>query len=135
MKCKYCGVDTEVVIRPEGDPHYAEYRCPKCDSYNGFVPKPKNKDKRRDRNTSWRAKWKEKGFICALCGATEVDYPVSGQWQLDHIVQLCDGGRDEFDNTMMLCTFCHTIKNTEQKRRKSLKKEELECQSSGSVPW
>lgn len=139
MKCKFCGGPTKLVLRPE-TPHYGEIRCQdrQCGRHNKWVPKPENKDKRRDKNTTWRSTWESKGFKCGLCGATAEEYPNSGQWELDHIIQLSDGGEDVFENTMMLCVFCHTIKNTEQKRRKAINrvKEGTMCQTkSDSIPW
>lgn len=137
MNCKNCGAPYTEVLTPP--PHYAKRVCPECGTFGGWVPKPENKDKRRDKNTTWRSMWEKRGYRCGICGATKDDFPVSGQWQLDHIIQLEAGGADEFDNTMMVCTFCHTIKNVEQKRRIALTKprdQKEAWESKGeSVPW
>lgn len=120
MNCKYCNGNLIETPEPPGSIHYARYVCSICGKFNNWVPKPENIDRRRDKNSKWRSMWKEKGFVCGICGATEKDFPNSGQWCLDHIIQLDSGGEDRFENTMMLCTFCHTIKNSEQSRRAAM---------------
>ena len=121
MPCK-CNAENYEVLMDEGYIHYGKLQCSKCGANNGWIKKPENENKRTDKNTKWRLMWKEKGVFCAICGVTEEDFPVSGQWQVDHIRQIIDGGEDVFENTMMLCTFCHTIKNMEQKRRAALQR-------------
>lgn len=120
--CKACGGFVEEIMLPEDNMHHGEYRCVECYRHNGWIPKPKNKDKRRDNNKNWRKKWLEKGFTCAICGATQQEYRESSQWNVDHILPLESGGEDVFENTMMLCTFCHTYKTVEQKRLKAMKR-------------
>lgn len=121
MGCQ-CNAEIVEVLTESGAIHYAKKVCVVCNDFKGWASKPTNKDKRKDRNNRWRSIWKERGYICAFCGGNEEDFPNSGQWQLDHIVQLSDGGEDVFENTMMLCTFCHTAKNIEQKRRAAIKR-------------
>ena len=120
--CKYCGGGIRKVLTP-GSSHFGKYECIECNKYNGFIPKPENEKKRRDKNHKWRDMWKEKGFVCGVCGATLKEFPFSRQWHIDHIIQLADGGADCFENTMPICIFCHTIKNAEQSRRKALRRE------------
>ena len=112
-----CNAEIVGVLTEPGAVHHAKKICNICGDFKGWNAKPKNEGKRKDKNIKWRSMWKDKGFICAFCGAKFEEYPNSGQWQCDHIIQLSDGGEDVFENTMMLCTFCHTIKNIEQKRR------------------
>lgn len=121
MNCEKCNGSLVVRLTPECI-HHGRLECSQCGKHIKFISKPENEGKRRDKNSSWRKHHKEKGFICGICGANESHYPNSSQWDLDHIVQLSDGGKDELENTMMLCTFCHTIKNSEQKRRQALEK-------------
>ena len=121
MPCKCNAKNIEVLMEP-GSIHYGKLECAECGANNGWMKKPENIGKRKDKNNRWRAEWKEKGFICAVCGASEEDYPHSGQWQVDHILPLSNGGEDIFENTMMLCTFCHTIKNIEQRRRAAIQR-------------
>ena len=121
MGCN-CGATVVEKLEPEGSVHYARFVCSECGGFMGFKPKPKNEGKRRDHNDKWGKMHKERGYVCGICGATGEDFSNSGQWQCDHIIQLEAGGKDEFENTMMLCTFCHTIKNTEQARRAALRR-------------
>lgn len=113
--------------------HYGKWACsnPGCRLLHSWESKPKNKDKRKrnDNNATWRYMWQEQGpFVCAFCGLTQEVLPESSQWQLDHIVPLSAGGKDEFANTMMLCRYCHTMKNSMHYRTKATLKE------AGRVP-
>ncbi len=121
MPCECNAGNTEVLTEP-GSVHYAKMVCDNCGANNGWVKKPENLKKRKDKNSKWRTVWKEIGFCCVFCGATEEDFPNSGQWQVDHILPISKNGEDIFENTIMLCTFCHTIKNSEHSRREALKR-------------
>ncbi len=124
MICRNCkqSVDLLENLRHQDDPHHSDLICPVCGAHNGYGRKPENLKKRKDKNNKWRAMWKDIGFCCVVCGATEEDFPNSGQWQVDHILPLSKNGEDIFENTMMLCTFCHTFKNSEHSRREALKR-------------
>ena len=115
MTCKYCNSEeVNAIIYDESkcSPHYGEERCNRCGRHIKFIKKPENANKRSDKNTHWRDRWKDKGeFICALCGIRESD-GLNVRFQCDHIRQIEDGGADEFENTMMLCDSCHTNKTS-----------------------
>ena len=73
--------------------------------------KPKAKT-RRDRNPEWKRAWREQlggPLVCAMCGLSE---KAVSQMDIDHIVELQDGGVDEMWNTVPLCGSCHTWKNS-----------------------
>lgn len=133
MGCN-CSADAIEKLETPGSMHYARFICSECGTFLGWAPKPENEDKRRDGNNRWRKMWGEKGFRCGICGATKEEFPGSGQWQLDHIIQLEAGGQDNFSNTMILCVFCHTIKNIEQKRRVALTKS-AQKEEEDDAPW
>ena len=120
MKCKYCEGEVNEIIFGEnsGTPHYGEYRCPCCERQNGFIKKPENEGKRSDKNTNWRGIWKSKGeLVCSMCGIRESDMP-GILFECDHVRQLEDGGKDECENTTILCSTCHTTKTGLWKRTK-----------------
>ena len=46
-------------------------------------------------------------------------------FEVDHIVELCDGGKDEYSNLQALCPNCHALKTRANilRRDKAFKKE------------
>ena len=122
MTCGSCGGQLVQRLEEEGSKHYARMECEDCRRWHSFVKKPENEGKRRDKNKKWRKMWQEIGFVCVICGATTEEYKHSSQWEIDHKVPLGEEGEDVFENTMVLCTFCHSIKNTERKRLKALRR-------------
>lgn len=72
--------------------------------------------KRRPNQHVWRKMWRARHggtLICNLCGVTETD----AQIQIDHIVELRDGGEDADWNTQPLCVDCHRRKTSARSRR------------------
>lgn len=132
MECQDCCTKLKFIETPDIT-HYGKEVCAKCGQFYRWVGKPKNKDKRKDKNSNWRERWKDRGFICGMCGATEEDYPKSSQWELDHVIPLLEGGEDKFENTMMLCKYCHSIKNSLQYKRKAVVK--VGKKEHESPPW
>lgn len=59
---------------------------------------------------------------CAACGIL-VDYAgeTASPFQLDHIVALHKGGRDEDDNCQVLCIPCHEAKTAEDLGRRPVR--------------
>jgi 5-methylcytosine-specific restriction endonuclease McrA len=49
--------------------------------------------------------------FCFCCGRTAAKLGVKETITVDHIVELRDGGKDEINNTQLLCSACHRIKN------------------------
>lgn len=54
---------------------------------------------------------------CKRCAALVAFLP--SEFQVDHIVELQDGGSDEDANCQILCTACHVVKTNEQKGQRS----------------
>ncbi len=121
MDCKRCGTtEIRTILLDMDSVHYSKIVCAGCNTFLWWGKKPENEDKRSDKNATWRKRHKKAGYTCAVCGIGEDVLAHPSQWQVDHIKPLCDGGQDEFDNTMMLCVFCHTIKNSLQKKTKAM---------------
>ena len=56
--------------------------------------------------------------ILAVLGL-EVHWKRRSFWDMDHIVELADGGENELGNLQTLCLPCHKIKTVESARRRS----------------
>lgn len=72
--------------------------------------------KRRPNQQVWRKMWRVRHggtLLCNLCGVPETE----AQIQLDHIVELRDGGEDADWNTQPLCVDCHQRKTSARGRR------------------
>lgn len=72
----------------------------------------------RQRSGKWyvtnrRKVWSEQDGLCKACGIM-IYYP-SG-FELDHIVPLIDGGKDERENMQALCVTCHAEKTKKEAR-------------------
>lgn len=113
--CVKCGTDLVITetVPEDRSPHFAKGTCPSC-AWWKWITAPKNEGKRNDANLKHRKQWKQKGdFVCAFCTVKEADNIL---FHCDHVLPLNHGGEDVFENTMMLCTCCHEIKNAEVKR-------------------
>lgn len=132
MECKKCGCKvSEEELMPEGHLHYSKMTCKDCKAFHGWGRKPDNEHVRIDRNENWKTMHREKHgkYICQWCGMDETLYGDHLGWkfQCDHIVPLSEGGKDEFDNTQILCFSCHSDK-TERRKVKQLVYAKLEGQ-------
>lgn len=101
---------------------HREERCRKCDAWIKNVPKPENEKKRHVgvNNAKWRPLLRKKyggKLICEFCGISEELYR---DFHVDHITEISEGGRDEFENVRSLCSSCHALRNNVQVRNKRL---------------
>ena len=125
MDCKNCGSkEFYEELMEEENKHYSKIICRKCNQFAKWGKKPENESKRSDKNKVWRKKHKQKDglWTCGFCGITSEIISHPSQWDADHIIPLSEGGDDEFENTMMLCIFCHSMKNSLQTKNKALMK-------------
>lgn len=68
----------------------------------------------RTRGRRWmaiRARWFSEHPLCVMCNATGYARAAT---QLDHIVPLIDGGKDDESNYQGLCEACHTDKTARE---------------------
>jgi 5-methylcytosine-specific restriction endonuclease McrA len=128
MECSNCGcTETKQELNPEGSLHYGKIVCASCLKFIKHLPKPDNVDAVRRKNTKWKSMHKEKHkkFKCVCCGIDEVFYNKPELWgwqfQLDHVDPLSEGGKDEFENTQILCFKCHNYKTDVRKFMSLLK--------------
>ena len=113
--CKSCGSIEIKEIYENCGIHYGKYVCCDCDTFVNWIPKPQNENKqRRNKNQSFRKKHMELNngkLICNFCGVDNAVYnKYDYEFQLDHIKPLAKGGLDEFENTQILCMYCHDEK-------------------------
>lgn len=101
-----CG-GTIIVNNTPKPPHYAEYRCQKCSKWHGYIPAP---EERRKKSTI-KNTYKIHGKKCAFCEQTEEDLTGGNFLSIDHQQELTHDGKDETNNTWVLCDACHKLKN------------------------
>lgn len=66
-----------------------------------------------ERTRGW--KWEQKrvvvfrrdGYLCRVCGEAAAE-------EVDHIIPLHAGGRDNYENLQSICQSCHKIKNEQE---------------------
>lgn len=51
------------------------------------------------------------GFLCSLVYCTT-------NLEVDHIIPLCEGGSNEYDNLWLLCRDCHKVKTSSERSRR-----------------
>lgn len=103
--CLECGCDISD-RRPNAK------RCKTC----AIIYDRKNSNDKRKRNT-----WGDKEYFrlryetrkqqrsnCAVCG-WEIEGLESGGCHIHHIKPICEGGKDDIENVVMLCPNCHAL--------------------------
>lgn len=107
MKCPTCDLSEHIKEQPRPDtPHYAEYRCVKCDKWISWVKGPDT-----PRSTAVLKRTKERdGYTCQFCGRPKEKLGERETLTTDHMTELNEGGKDELSNTITLCTACHKLK-------------------------
>lgn len=69
---------------------------------------------KRVRGRRWmvtRARWLSDHPLCVHCMERGIAKPAT---QLDHIIPLIDGGKDDDTNYQSLCYDCHSVKTAEE---------------------
>ncbi len=118
--CQGCG-SGEFAERPH-ELHGSGLWCADCGRFFKWVGKGGRIIRRNDR---WRGEWRALGtLICQFCGITEAETTMG--FEIDHIIEIEDGGRDEFANTRPLCSNCHWIRNAQKYRVKHERRRRLE---------
>ena len=73
----------------------------------------------RTRGSKWvkiRAKWLSAHPVCVMCEAKGYARPAT---QLDHIIPLWQGGKDDESNYQSLCVPCHDEKTAEEAKQRA----------------
>lgn len=91
--------------------HYARYDCPVCDRFLGWEAKPENANKKR-RKPQDHLFWifNDRGVdYCQLCLRYTGQLPAKVVFQVHHVIEVQNGGSDEPENLMHLCSICHRL--------------------------
>jgi len=87
-------------------PHYAKEICPICKRHFRWIPKTENKNKRKP------SKFTPANlsiFFCELCGRNGNALGNKEVLEVHHKIPICDGGLDEKDNILIVCSACHRM--------------------------
>ena len=117
-KCKKCNSENlELILTPETI-HYGKYICKDCKSFNGWKKNPDSLikgsksmriGKRKINQVCKFHKMDEE--ICFFCLRNRTQLGKNETLTTDHIIELSDGGKDIIENTQVLCSACHKLKN------------------------
>lgn len=107
MFCPTCEKEVEPEVYPSSEgPHYAKATCPECRRFLQWLPKPKNDGKRpKNRYTAEDLEI----FNCEICGRTTATIGQYESLEVHHKFPIEEGGKDETDNILVVCTACHRI--------------------------
>lgn len=84
--------------------------------------------------------WKRDRGVCAGCGAVAqrrgasrvVGDSAEGRWEMDHRVEVADGGTGAMENLTTLCVACHARKTAENRRRRDAERRNLGSESGAA---
>lgn len=109
---KGCGSELKLESN-KNSPHEAKIICEKC-GFRGFKPKEKNKNKRKTSKITVKDVFEyhnQEEERCFFCRRKNHELGVNETFTIDHIQEIDKGGDDEVENTQVLCTACHKMKN------------------------
>ena len=112
--CKYpnCGGVCDSRLTPNIPDKYGEIYCRACDSFQTWLPYPKNQKKKRKKSGNKLIRQKIphnlKGF-CEMClrGTTELK-TLNLKLEVHHVIPIDDNGNDEAENLRLVCSQCHS---------------------------
>ena len=103
MVCRKCG-SLNVINEFREDRQQYGTKCNDCNAYT-WQPKEDNKYKRESKHLDLVSK---KGLnYCEWCLRKKEDIPPPGTLEGHHIIEYSDGGSDEINNILILCSSCH----------------------------
>jgi len=111
-----CGKNLKIKQTPDS-PHEAKVTCEKC-GFRGWKAKEKNEGKRRTSKLSPRKVFQyhnQEEKRCFFCRRKKSELGLNQTFTVDHIHELNRGGQDEIENTQVLCSACHKLKNHQRR--------------------
>ena len=91
------------------DPHVSDI----CYGVLQAIQKESVRRRRVSQLRRWDLAYRQE-YRCAGCGSL-----LRPSFEVDHIVELCDGGKDEESNLQCLCRNCHGSKTRASRQRRS----------------
>lgn len=111
MVCRKCYSENVTNTFHDGKQQYLT-RCADCSAVT-WQPKDEADKYRREAKHLDLVK-KYNGTHCQWCARTKEEIPPPGTLEAHHIIEYKDGGTDDRENILILCTCCH--KDCHQKR-------------------
>ena len=109
MNCKKCGIKVKPVSNGDISPiHGYKLSCPSCNSFVGWGGKRqiiKDENGIRQKSSQWSAD-RLNISVCELC-RRDKSMLGPGTLEVHHKIPISDGGPDEPDNILIVCTACH----------------------------
>jgi hypothetical protein len=103
MNCRFCNSSNVINEFNEGKQQYGT-KCLDCNKYT-WQPKIDNKYKRQSKHTDLVNK-KDLDY-CQWCLRNKTEIPPPGTLEAHHILEYSEGGTNELDNILILCSSCH----------------------------
>lgn len=113
--CKHSGCS--ILVRANGKQAYCATHAP---LHRWVRNDAQRADDKARRTVTGRTLQRERAALAELnplCAHCELAGRISVGTQRDHIVPLCEGGRDVRANTQLLCNACHLVKSNAEAQR------------------
>lgn len=114
-ECQWCGSENVLFIETPNSIHYGRKDCKDCGKWCSWVRNPElPENNRKSKFTPEQVceLHKIKGEpICFFCLRIKEQLGNKETLTIDHIQELNEGGEDIIENTQVLCSACHKLKN------------------------
>ena len=113
MYCKICQREIEPVFKLRPDTrHYGEQRCPRCQTFLKWEPKPPEVKERNGARKKQPTNYSSDVlgiYHCQMCLRTKDMLGRNESLLVHHVLEQQDGGSDTPDNIWILCSHCHAL--------------------------
>lgn len=114
--CRFCDGVCEESFDDVKPPHYAKAWCYKCQKSSGWIPKPKNEDKRKPSLKLRKLIPIDLQDVCEICLRNENTLKkLDIGFQVHHAIPFKEKGADTKENLRLLCTHCHQLVERQRK--------------------
>ncbi len=111
--CKYCGSQNLKFEKTDNLIHYGKMICGHCSHFLYWVSNPNKEESIRKSNKCVQDIIKFHDFdteFCFMCSRTKEELGIKETFEVEHIHELQDGGKDSIQNMQVLCSACHKIR-------------------------
>ena len=111
--CKRCGANTVAKPKPDdtiSEIHGYKLYCMDCGCFVGWsgVKKEIVKNGERQFSSQWRPSHVGVDY-CQICLRNATELGQSEKLEPHHIIEISNGGKDDLENIMWLCSCCHRL--------------------------